>query len=154
MSDATPPPLDDVSRTIIEMLQQDGRTPYSTIARRLGLSEGTVRQRVQRMTDSGLMQIVAVTDPTEMGFQRQALIGIETSGDTRIVADALADFPEIIYVVMTAGRFDLLAEVVAENDMHLLDLLSHRIRSIEGVRATETFMYLQLTKQRYDWGTR
>lgn len=147
-------PLDETSKTIIEILQRDGRTPYSTIARDVGLSEGAVRQRVARLVEGGLLQIVAVTDPIKMGFQRQALIGIVVSGDVRVVSAEIGELPEVIYVVITAGRFDLLVEVVCENDAHLLELLMSRIRRIEGVRETETFMYLELATQRYDWGTR
>lgn len=154
MRDPSDPGLDTVTRAIIEILQRDGRTPYSTIGRQIGMSEGAVRQRVARLVESGMMQIVAVTNPVQIGFARQALIGVEVSGDVRAVSDALGDLPEVIYVVVTTGRYDLVVEVVCEDDAHLLDLLTSRIRGIEGVRETETFMYLELTKQRYDWGTR
>jgi len=146
--------LDDVSKGIIEQLQQDGRRPYATIGKAVGLSEAAVRQRVQRLLDSGVMQIVAVTDPMELGFARQAMIGITVEGPIEPVADALAEMDDIDYVVVTAGGFDLLAEVVAESDEHLLELLSTRIRVIPGVRATESFVYLKLHKQTYSWGVR
>ncbi len=146
--------LDDVSRGIIEALQRDGRASYAAIARKVGLSEAAVRQRVQRLLDSGAMQIVAVTDPLQVGFQRQAMIGLRVSGDIAPVAEALVEMPDIAYVVTTAGSFDILAEIVCEDDEHLLDLLSRRIRSIPGVLSTETFVYLKLNKQHYDWGTR
>ena len=113
-----------------------------------------MRQRVQRLLDTGVMQIVAVTDPLQVGFARQALIGIRVDGETLSVADALAEIEEVDYVVMTAGSFDILVEVVCEDDNHLLDLLSTRIRSIPGVRSTESFVYLRLRKQTYGWGTR
>jgi Lrp/AsnC family transcriptional regulator, regulator for asnA, asnC and gidA len=146
--------LDDTSKKIIEQLQEDGRRPYGTIGRAVGLSEAAVRQRVQRLLDTGVMQIVAVTDPLQMGFPRQAMIGVRVDGDVGPVADALAAIEEIDYVVMTAGSFDVLAEVVCEDDDHLLDLLSQRIRRIPGVRSTESFVYLRLRKQTYTWGTR
>jgi len=146
--------LDEVSKRIIEQLQQDGRRPYAAIGKAVGLSEAAVRQRVQRLLDNGVMQIVAVTDPLELGFARQAMIGITVEGPLEPVADELAEMDEIDYVVVTAGGFDLLAEVVCESDEHLLDVLSNRIRTISGVRATESFVYLKLRKQTYSWGVR
>ncbi|GGO70100.1 Lrp/AsnC family transcriptional regulator [Nocardioides deserti] len=147
-------PLDDVSKAIIEQLQQDGRRSYAAIGKVVGLSEAAVRQRVQRLVEGGVMQVVAVTDPLELGFARQAMVGVKVEGPLEPVADALSALDEVDYVVITAGSFDLLVEVVCESDDHLLDLLSHRVRSIEGVVATETFMYLSLRKQTYSWGVR
>jgi Lrp/AsnC family transcriptional regulator for asnA, asnC and gidA len=146
--------LDAVSRTIIELLQEDGRRSYSDIGRVVGLSEAAVRQRVQRLTESGVMQIVAVTDPLQLGFHRQAMIGIRVSGDTRIVAEAIAKVEAIDYVVITVGAFDVLAEVVCEDDDQLLALINDVIRPISGVVSTETFIYAKLQKQLYNWGTR
>jgi Lrp/AsnC family transcriptional regulator for asnA, asnC and gidA len=146
--------LDDTSKRIIEQLQEDGRRPYAAIGKAVGLSEAAVRQRVQRLLDAGVMQIVAVTDPLQVGFARQAMIGIRVEGDIAQVADLLAGMPEVDYVVVTAGSFDLMAEVVCEDDDHLLDVVSRQIRGLEGVRSTETFVYLQLRKQLYNWGTR
>lgn len=150
----TPPHIDEVSKAIIELLQEDGRRSYAEIGKSVGLSEAAVRQRVQKLTESGVMQIVAVTDPLQLGFLRQAMIGITVSGDTRQVAEALAALPTVDYVVLTAGSFDILAEVVCESDDDLLALLNSEIRSIDGVRSTETFVYLKLHKQLYNWGTR
>ncbi|MEJ7744751.1 MAG: Lrp/AsnC family transcriptional regulator [Nocardioidaceae bacterium] len=152
--DQAPPHLDDVSKGIIEQLQRDGRMPYATIGKAVGLSEAAVRQRVQRLLDHGVMQIVAVTDPLQLGFARQAMIGIHAEGDLEPIADALSQMPEIDYVIITAGSFDLMVEVVCESDNHLLELLSKRIRSVGGVRSTETFVYLKLHKQTYSWGVR
>jgi len=146
--------LDDVSKAIIEELQQDGRRSYAAIGKVVGLSEAAVRQRVQRLIDSNVMQVVAVTDPLELGFARQAMIGIRAHGELEPVADKLAAMDEVDYVVITAGSFDLLAEVVCESDEHLLEVLSHRIRAIDNVVSTETFMYLKLRKQTYSWGVR
>jgi Lrp/AsnC family transcriptional regulator for asnA, asnC and gidA len=146
--------LDDVSKAIIEQLQQDGRRPYAAIGKVVGLSEAAVRQRVQRLIESGVMQVVAVTDPLQLGFARQAMIGIRVRGAIGPVADALVEMDEVDYVVVTAGTFDLLAEAVCESDDALLTLISESIRSIPGVEATETFMYLQLRKQTYSWGVR
>jgi Lrp/AsnC family transcriptional regulator for asnA, asnC and gidA len=146
--------LDEVSKAIIEQLQQDGRRSYAAIGKVVGLSEAAVRQRVQRLVDSGVMQVVAVTDPIELGFARQAMVGIRVTGPLEPVADALAELPEVDYVVITAGSYDLLAELVCESDDHLLSLISGKIRAIDGVVSTETFMYLRLRKQTYSWGVR
>jgi len=145
--------LDDVSKRIIEQLQSDGRRSYAAIGKAVGLSEAAARQRVQRLVDTGVMQIVAVTDPLTLGFRRQTMIGIRCVGDLERVADLLADMAEIDYVVITAGSFDLLAEVVCEDDDQLLEIIS-RVRTIQSVTTTETFVYLKLLKQTYSWGTR
>ncbi|UUZ45731.1 Lrp/AsnC family transcriptional regulator [Janibacter limosus] len=151
---SAPVQLDAMSKQIIEHLQEDGRQSYATIARAVGLSEAAVRQRVQRLLDAEVMQIVAVTDPLRVGFHRRAMIGISVDGDLRPVGDALAAMSEVSYVVTTAGSFDLLAEIVCEDDDELLALLTGRIRTLPGVRSTETFVYLKLNKQHYNWGTR
>jgi Lrp/AsnC family transcriptional regulator for asnA, asnC and gidA len=151
---AAPAVVDDVAKRIIEELQQDGRRSYAALAKTVGLSEAAVRQRVQRLIDTGVMQVVAVTDPLQLGFTRQAMIGLRVEGDLIEVADRLAEIDEVDYVVLTAGSFDILLEVVCEDDNHLLRLLSERIRRLPGVRDTETFVYLRLAKQSYSWGTR
>jgi Lrp/AsnC family transcriptional regulator, regulator for asnA, asnC and gidA len=146
--------IDDVSKGIVEQLQQDGRRSYADIGKHVGLSEAAVRQRVQRLTETGVMQIVAVTDPMQLGFYRQAMIGIRVSGDVREIADRLAGLSAVDYVVLTAGTFDLLVEVVCENDDDLIELLNAEIRTLPGVVSTDTFVYLKLRKQFYNWGTR
>ncbi len=145
--------LDDLSKQIIEQLQQDGRRSYAAIGKAVGLSEAAVRQRVQRLVEAGVMQIVAVTDPMSLGFHRQTMVGVRCGGELERVADHLAAMEEIDYVVITAGSFDLLIEVVCEDDEQLLEILS-RVRGIPSVTATETFVYLKLCKQTYSWGTR
>src|SRR3954447_12861720 len=146
--------LDDINKQIIEHLQRDGRMSYAALAKTIGLSEAAVRQRVQRLLDGGLMQIVAVTDPLTLGFARQAMVGVKVIGDLRVVADQLAQIPEVDYVVICAGGYDLLVELVCTDDEHLLDLLNDKVRAVEGVTFTETFMYLKLAKQTYAWGVR
>ncbi len=146
--------LDDLSKQIIEKLQQDGRRSYAGIGKAVGLSEAAVRQRVQRMVDAGVMQIVAVTDPMQLGFARQAMIGIRCTGDTTKVAEKLAAIESVDYVVLTAGSFDAICEVVCADDDDLLDLLNTQIRALPGVISTETLVYLKLVKQQYNWGTR
>lgn len=145
--------LDDTSKRIVEQLQTDGRCSYAAIGKAVGLSEAAARQRVQRLQEAGVMQIVAVTDPLTLGFRRQAMIAVKSNGDLKEVADQLASIQEIDYVVITAGSFDLLLEVVCEDDDHLLDILS-MVRGVPSVTSTETFVYLKLRKQTYSWGTR
>ncbi len=147
------PILDATSRAIIEQLQHDGRKPYAAIGAAVGLSEAAVRQRIAKLIDSGVMQVVAVTDPMTVGGFRMAMIGIKVDGDMIAVADAIADFKEVDYVLVTSGGFDVMAEVICDDDDHLLDLLK-RIRAIPEVRSTESFIYLKLRKQLYNWGTR
>ena len=145
--------LDATAKRIIELLQEDGRISYAAIAKAVGLSEAAARARVQKLLDSEVMQVVAVTDPTQVGFTRQAMIGVRTEGDPMKVGDRLAEVREVDYVVTTAGSFDLLVEVVCEDDPHLLDVI-RQIRELEGVVSSETFVYLKLNKQHYNWGTR
>ncbi|MEO7349026.1 MAG: Lrp/AsnC family transcriptional regulator [Terrimesophilobacter sp.] len=149
-----PTQLDAVSKAIIEQLQSDGRRSYAEIGKAVGLSEAAVRQRVQKLTESGVMQVVAVTDPMQLGFYRQAMIGIKVAGDATVVVEQLSKIAAVDYLVLTAGSFDILAEIVCENDEELIDLLNKEIRGIPGVRSTETFVYLKLQKQFYNWGTR
>lgn len=146
--------LDPIDQSLIRLLQQDGRRPYTQLAKEVGLSEAAVRQRVQRLLDQGTMQIVAVTDPLQLGLDRQAMIMIRVEGDVRAVADQLEQIDEVDYLVLTAGSVDLIAEVVVADDESLLDLLNDKIRSVPGVVGTETVMYLALRKQTYQWGTR
>jgi Lrp/AsnC family transcriptional regulator, regulator for asnA, asnC and gidA len=148
-----PPFLDDVNKHIIDQLQQDGRMSYAALAKKIGLSEAAARQRVQRMLDAGMMQIVAVTDPLTLGFRRQVMIGMKVEGDMRAVAEKIAQIPEVDYVVVCAGSYDILAELVCTDDEHLLGLLNDKIRTIDGVQSTETYVYLKLAKQTYAWGT-
>jgi Lrp/AsnC family transcriptional regulator for asnA, asnC and gidA len=145
---SAPGALDSFDRQIINRLQHDGRRAYGAI------SEAAVRRRVQRLKDSGVMQIVAITDPLQLGYGREALIGIRVQGDVRLVADKVAAIDAANYVVMTAGSFDIIAEVIAEDDNDLVHLLNDSIRSIPGVTEVETFLYLKLAKQTYEWGTK
>jgi Lrp/AsnC family transcriptional regulator for asnA, asnC and gidA len=151
---SAPNALDSIDRQIISHLQRDGRRAYGAIAKEVGLSEAGVRRRVQRLKDSGVMQIVAITDPLQLGYGREALIGIRVHGDVRLVADKIASIDEANYVVMTAGSFDIIAEVIAVDDDALVHLLNDSIRSIPGVTEVETFLYLKLSKQTYVWGTK
>ena len=146
--------LDDTAKAIVQQLQIDGRRSYSEIGKAVGLSEAAVRQRVQKLTDSGVLQVVAVTDPLQMGFNRQAMIGIKCSGDATKLSKDLAGISSVDYVVLTAGSFDILVEAVCEDDDHLLSLINNEIRPLPGVISAESFVYLKLEKQHYNWGTR
>lgn len=146
--------IDNVSHAIIEQLQEDGRRSYAAIGKAVGLSEAAVRQRVQRLQESGVMQIVAVTDPMQVGASQAAMVGIVIHGDVMPVADAMEAMPEVTYLVVSAGGFDLLAEVVVDDDAHLLNVINGQMRRIPGVQRTEIFSYLNIRKQTYTWGTR
>ena len=143
--------VDDTDRAIIEQLQADGRISYTRLGAAIGLSEAAARQRVQRLMDGGVIQVVAVTNPLSLGYRRMAMIGVRTEGPTDGIAAALEAFPDIEYLVVTAGSFDLMCEVVVPDDTSLLHL-TNRIRSVPGVSNTETFIYLSLVKQTYSWG--
>ena len=153
MSDKPTVVLDDIDKSIIRELQLDGRTPYAKLGPAVGLSQAAVRQRVQRLIENGVMQVVAVTDPLMLGFTLEAMIGVEVDGDLRAVASKVAQVDNVDYVVVTTGRFDLVVEVVCRDHEELLHLINDVIRAIPGVRATETFTYLHLEKQTYSWGT-
>jgi len=143
--------IDEIDRAIIEELQSDGRVPYTRLGAAVGLSEAAARQRVQRLIDSGVMQVVAVTNPLAHGYRRMAMVGVRTEGPTDDIAKVLQAMPDIDYLVVSAGSFDLMAEVVVADDGALLDL-TNRIRAVPGVRSTETFIYLDLVKQTFTWG--
>ena len=144
--------LDAVDTAVIRALQTDGRVPYSKLGPMVGLSQAAVRLRVQRLIDRGVMQVVAVTDPTMLGLGLQAMVGVRVEGDPRVVADAIAESESVDYVVVTAGRYDVLVEVVAPDAAHLLDLVTDSIRHVPGVVSTEILTYLKLVKQTYAWG--
>jgi Lrp/AsnC family transcriptional regulator for asnA, asnC and gidA len=146
--------LDAPAKEIIRLLQRDGRASYSEIAKQVGLSEAAVRKRIGKLMDNGVMQIVAVTDPSQLGFHRQAMIGIRVSGDAREVAEKIATIDQVDYLVLTTGRFDILAEIVCANDHELSEVLHGAIRTTPGVVDTETFTYLSIEKEHYDWGAR
>jgi Lrp/AsnC family transcriptional regulator for asnA, asnC and gidA len=147
-----PRSLDDVDRGIIEALQENGRAPFRGVATRVGVAEATVRARYNRLVEDGILQVTGVTNPLGLGFDAMAMIGINTAGSPEPVADTITAWEESSYVVVTAGRFDVLVEVVCADRQHLLELTS-RLRSVDGVVTTETFLYLQLAKQVFGWGT-
>jgi Lrp/AsnC family transcriptional regulator for asnA, asnC and gidA len=144
--------LDQSNRRIIEVLQHDGRRSFTSIARELGISEAAVRARVQRLTEAGMIRVVAVTDPLRLGFEVMALIGVQANSDLGRVADEVSGWRESSYVVISAGAYDLLVEVVCESNQHLMRVVE-RLRAVDGVKSTETFIYLELHKMTYGWGT-
>jgi Lrp/AsnC family transcriptional regulator for asnA, asnC and gidA len=147
--------VSELDKRIIEHLQQDGRRPFTQIAAELGVSESAVRARTNRLVERGILQIVGVTDPLKLGFQQMAMVGVRCERDKLVeVAERVAEFPEVDYVVITAGTYDLLIETVCEDNTALLQFLAEKLRAIDGVRDTETFVYLRMVKQTYQWGTR
>lgn len=145
--------LDTTNKVIIKQLQEDGRRSYVSIGKMVGLSEAAVRSRVQRLTEAGIIQIVAVTDPLQLGYNRQAMIGVTVSGDMSAILTELKKISNIDYIVVTAGRFDLLLEVFCVSDDDLLNLVG-KVRKISGVNRTEIFTYLKLALQQYNFGVR
>ena len=150
---ARPRSLDPVDRGIIEALQENGRTAFRAVASRVGVAEATVRSRYARLVEDGILQVTGVTNPLGLGFEAMAMLGLKTTGNPEPVADTLSGWEETSYVVVTAGRFDVLVEVICTDRRHLLELTS-RIRAVDGVVTTETFLYLDLAKQVFGWGTR
>ena len=149
------PPLDDLDKAIIKALQVDGRRPYAQIGRELNIPEATVRQRADRLISRGVVQVVGVTDPLAMGFGQPALIGVRVDvARIEEVADRVAALEEVTYVVMTAGRFDLICEVVCVDNEDLLRVLAESFGAIEGIRSTETMVELRFVKESYRWGSR
>jgi Lrp/AsnC family transcriptional regulator, regulator for asnA, asnC and gidA len=147
------PNLDGVDKRLIEALQHNGREPFRRIAAEVGVSEATIRARYQRLCEENILQVTGVTNPLGLGFEAQAMVGIRTSGPPEPVAEEIAQWDEADYVVITAGQFDVLVEILCSDRRELLDA-TNRMRAIEGVVSTETFLYLELRKQLYEWGAR
>ncbi len=140
--------IDEIDQRIIEALQQDGRRPFTKIAADLGISEASVRQRVSHLINTQVMQIAAVTNPVKLGFSTASMLGIRVSGDRLLeVAEEIAAFDEVIYLVICAGRFDLMAEVVCQDNEHFLHFLTEKLYKVPGVLQAETSMYLRVCKQ-------
>ena len=150
---SVPRSLDGVDQAIIEALQKNGREPFRRIAAEVGVSEATVRARYGRLCDENILQVTGVTNPLGLGFDAMAMVGIRTAGAPEPVADQIAQWEEAGYVVVTAGQFDILVELVCADRRQLLEL-TNRIRALGGVVSTESFLYLELWKQLYDWGAR
>ena len=145
--------LDSTDRQIIESLQRDGRRAFTVLAREVGISEAAVRARVRKLTSAGVIDVVAVTNPLMVGFDVMAIVGIQANSNLEQIADLVSTWDETSYVVILSGSFDLMVEIVCADNHHLLKLVQ-RIRDVPGVKSTETFMYLDLHKQTFAWGTR
>ena len=144
--------LDEVDLQIIEILSKDGRTPFAQIAQRLEVSTGMIRQRYHRLVQEGVLQVVAVTNPLLMGYSTMAQIEVKVDV-SRLpeIADEIASFEEVTYLVFLTGSYDLHLEVVCRDKEHLLDFLTKKLHAVEGVRDTETFIYLHIAKEIYNW---
>lgn len=144
---------DEIDLEIINILNEDGRTPFAQIAKRLGVSPGMIRMRYERMVGEGVLQVVAVTNPLLMGFSTMAHIGVKVNVNRlQEIADQIASFEEVIYLVLVTGSYDLIVEVVCRDKNHFMDFMMKKLHAVEGVRDTETFIYLRIAKESYDWG--
>jgi Lrp/AsnC family transcriptional regulator for asnA, asnC and gidA len=147
-----PSKIDDFDLQIIKILNEDGRTPFSQIAERLGVSTGMIRQRYHRLLQDGVLQVVAVTNPLLMGFNTMAHIGVKVDGSRlQEIADEIASFDEVIYLVLLTGSYDLHIEVVCRDQTHLLDFLTYKLHSVVGIKDTETFICMKIAKEVYTW---
>lgn len=144
--------LDQIDRVIIRQLQSDGRTSYTELGRQAGLSVPATRQRVQRLMQEGVLQVAAVTDPLALGYPVMALLGVRTSAAASEVAEQLAELDSVVYLVSTAGSYDLFVEVVCETMADLAKLIDDGFRSVSGVRHVESFPYFGIHVHRFTWG--
>lgn len=145
--------LDNLDREIISFLQYDGRMPFTKIASELGTTEGTVRRRVKQLNDSGMLQIVAIVEPHNMGWEEAAMIGISVKASLiSSIADEIAKLPEVAYLFQAAGEFDLIAEVFCKDRAHFVSFLNNKLQQISGVERTQSFMILKMHKLSYRWG--
>lgn len=144
--------LDRIDHAIIQALKEDGRTPFSRIAEQLDVSPGMIRQRVQRLNDRGVLQVVAVTNPLKIGYHTMALIGVKADGNRlQEIARQIAAFDEVIYLTICSAAYNLLVEVICLDNTHLLSFLTDKLYSVDGVRDSETFIYLDIVKEIYAW---
>jgi Lrp/AsnC family transcriptional regulator for asnA, asnC and gidA len=142
--------LDDTDNLIIEALQKDGRVAFAQIAQQLNVSPGMIRMRYHRLVEMGVLKVVAITNPLRLGYTTMAMIGVRTNGERMLeVAEKVASLDEVIYLIVVSGRFDILAEVVCKDHEHLLRFLTEKLYAIEGVRESETFIHLKITKEVY-----
>lgn len=145
-------PTDDLNRGIVRLLQEDGRMPYKEIAARLKISEGTVRNRVNRMRRSGMLSIVAVTDPTAIDYKADAMLGLKVAPAVtpETVATRLASRPEVVYILWVSGRYDLLVEVVCEGEKEdLARFLAAHIHNNTDIANVEVMSSLSMFKNQF-----
>ena len=153
MTSMQPDHLDDIDRALVTALQEDGRLGYSELGQMVGLTAGGARKRVKRLEERSVIQVVGVTDPLRLGYQSMAMVGIVADGDLEQLADAISEIDNVIYVVLTAGRYDLLVEVIASDQDALFDIVNRKLRSVSGVSRAETFTYYGIKTHRFGWGT-
>ncbi|MDF2897125.1 MAG: AsnC family transcriptional regulator [Rhodococcus erythropolis] len=145
--------LDEIDRTLITALQEDGRLSYSELGDLVGLTAGGARKRVKRLEERGVIQVVGVTDPLRLGYRSMAMVGVIAEGDLEELAAAISEINNVIYVVLTAGRFDLLVELIASDQESLFELINQKLRNVAGVVRAETFTYYGIRTHRFGWGT-
>jgi Lrp/AsnC family transcriptional regulator for asnA, asnC and gidA len=142
--------MDSLDLKIIEFLQQDGRMPYTEIAQELEVSDGTIRNRVTRLIENGTLHIVGMTNPAKLGFDTPAFIGVSIQGaDIESVAETISNFEEVSYLIMVSGEFDLILEVLCKDRDHLANFLNQKLRKVNGVAVTQSFIILQTFKMAY-----
>ncbi|HWM35262.1 MAG TPA: AsnC family transcriptional regulator [Pseudolysinimonas sp.] len=148
------PELDDIDRALIVALQLDGRLTYAELGERVGLSAGGARLRVLRLEERGVLQVVGVTDPLRLGYERMAMVGVSVQGDVRAIADRLGDLDGVIYLVLGTGPYDLLVEIIAPTAEALFDTINTGIRGVPGVLGVQTFDYHEIHTHRFIWRPR
>jgi Lrp/AsnC family transcriptional regulator for asnA, asnC and gidA len=146
--------LDDIDRALIVALQLDGRLTYAELGEQVGLSAGGARLRVRRLEERGILQVVGVTDPLRLGYERMAMLGVTVQGDARRIADAIGALEGVIYLVIGSGPFDLLVEVLAETPDALFAIVNDQVRAVPGVVSVQTFDYHAIHTHRFIWGPR
>jgi Lrp/AsnC family transcriptional regulator for asnA, asnC and gidA len=145
--------LDETDREIISHLQYDGRMPFTEIANKLGISEGAVRRRVKLLTEEGVLQIVGIVEPRFLDWNAAGMIGVNVqAGTIEDAAAEIAQFPEVSYLFMASGGFDLFIEVYCRDREHFVNFLNEKLQRVPGVTRTETFMILKMYKLSYRWG--
>jgi Lrp/AsnC family transcriptional regulator, regulator for asnA, asnC and gidA len=145
-----PPALDDTDLKIIEALRKEGRVAFAQIAEQLEVSPGMIRQRYNRLVDQGFLKVVAITNPLRMGYKTMAMIGIRAEGSKLLaVAEKISKLDEVIYMIISSGRFDIFAEVICRDHEDLLRFITEKLSTIDGVRESESFMHLKIIKEVY-----
>jgi Lrp/AsnC family transcriptional regulator for asnA, asnC and gidA len=142
--------MDNIDLSILAFLQRDGRKPYTEIAQALGVSEGTVRNRVTRLIDEQVIHIVGLVDPYQLGFDAPAIIGISVQpAEIENAAAQIAAFPEVSYLIEVSGEMDLIVEVMCRDRDHLAQFINQRLSKVPGVQRTQTSLILRTFKMAY-----
>ncbi len=142
--------LDEIDYQIIEALRKDGRVAFAQIAEQLNVSPGMIRLRYNRLVEEGFVRVVAITNPLRMGYRTMAMIGIRVEGSKLLsAAEKISKFDEVIYLIVSSGRFDIFAEVVCRDHEDLLRFITKKLSLVDGVRESESFMHLKIAKEIY-----